>query len=209
MPASRLDTRPAPHRAIEPRIVYPGTPVALLSSTNPDGSPNLAPMSSFWALGRTALLGLGAWGQTRANLERTGECVINLADASLWRAVERLAPLTGKDPPPEHVLAYGGRFEPDKFRAAGLTPEPADLVLPPRVAECRLQLEARVASLDPIAGEPDTVAVQARIVRVHAAGDLIGRGDRIDPGAWRPLIYSFRRYHTLGPELGRSFREGR
>ena len=45
-------------RAIEPKILYFGTPVALISSQNEDGSTNLAPISSFWALGWTAMLGL-------------------------------------------------------------------------------------------------------------------------------------------------------
>src|SRR5271169_307875 len=39
------------HKTIEPTILYFGTPVALISTLNPDGSPNLAPMSSAWWLG--------------------------------------------------------------------------------------------------------------------------------------------------------------
>ena len=39
---------------IEPKILYFGTPVALVSSVNEDGSIEiLAPISSFWALGWT------------------------------------------------------------------------------------------------------------------------------------------------------------
>src|SRR5580704_2526100 len=41
----------AEFRTIEPKIPYFGTPVALISSLNEDGTTNLAPMSSFWALG--------------------------------------------------------------------------------------------------------------------------------------------------------------
>jgi flavin reductase (DIM6/NTAB) family NADH-FMN oxidoreductase RutF len=41
----------AEFRTIEPKILYFGTPVALISSLNEDGATNLAPMSSFWALG--------------------------------------------------------------------------------------------------------------------------------------------------------------
>lgn len=208
-PLSAAGPAPDTHRVIEPRIIYPGTPVVLLTTENPDRSFNLAPMSSFWALGWTALLGLGGAGQSRANLDRTGECVINLAEASLWRAVERLAPLTGRNPPPEHVRAYGGRFEPDKFAAAGLTPRPSHLVSPPRVAECPLQLEARAVAIRPLEHEPDAVAVEARILRVHGDVALIGEAGRVDPARWQPLLYNFRRYHGLGPELGRSFREGR
>ena len=50
------------HVQIEPSILYFGTPVVLLSTLNEDGSPNLAPMSSAWALGYTVMLGLGASG---------------------------------------------------------------------------------------------------------------------------------------------------
>ena len=39
------------HLTIEPSILYVGTPVALLSTVNEDGTVNLAPMSSAWALG--------------------------------------------------------------------------------------------------------------------------------------------------------------
>jgi flavin reductase (DIM6/NTAB) family NADH-FMN oxidoreductase RutF len=45
-------------RTIEPKILYFGTPVALVSSLNEDGTTNLAPISSFWALGWTLVLGL-------------------------------------------------------------------------------------------------------------------------------------------------------
>jgi flavin reductase (DIM6/NTAB) family NADH-FMN oxidoreductase RutF len=197
------------HRVIQPKIIYPGTPVVLLSSVNPDGSANLAPMSSFWALGRTALLGLGRNGQTCANLERTGQCVINFPGPELWPAVERLAPLTGRNPPAPHVRAYGGRYEPDKFGAAGLTPVSSDLVQPPRVQECELQLEARVVAMRALEDEPDCVAVEVRVLRVHAAaGILKANRQHIDPDRWRPLLYNFRCYYGVGPELGRSFREG-
>jgi flavin reductase (DIM6/NTAB) family NADH-FMN oxidoreductase RutF len=200
----------ASYRAIEPRIIYPGTPVALIASTNPDGSANLAPMSSFWALGWTALLGLGRGGQTCGNLERTGECVINLPGPRLWQAVERLAPLSGKDPPPPHVLAYGGRFERDKFAAARLEPIASEIVRPPRVRDCDLQLEGRVVAIRPLEHEPDAAAVEVRVLRIHAAPDILKPdGRQVDPARWHPLLYNFRCYHGLGPELGRSFREGR
>ena len=71
------------HRTIDPTILYFGTPVALISTLNEDGSPNLAPMSSAWWLGWTCMLGLGQMSQTSANLVRTRECVINLPSASL------------------------------------------------------------------------------------------------------------------------------
>src|SRR5580704_6824280 len=80
-------------RTIEPKILYFGNPVALISSLNGDGQTNLAPISSFWALGWTLFLGLLDETQTADNLARHRECVVNVPSPDLWQAVEKLAPL--------------------------------------------------------------------------------------------------------------------
>ena len=46
--------------AIEPAILYFGTPVVLISTLNDDGTSNLAPMSSAFWLGWRCILGLDA-----------------------------------------------------------------------------------------------------------------------------------------------------
>jgi flavin reductase (DIM6/NTAB) family NADH-FMN oxidoreductase RutF len=78
-------------RVIEPSVLYFGTPVALVSSVNPDGSSNLSPISSVWALADRLARGLGLEGQAIANLMRDGDCVVNLPNAELWPQAERLA----------------------------------------------------------------------------------------------------------------------
>ncbi|HEY7834184.1 MAG TPA: flavin reductase family protein, partial [Ktedonobacterales bacterium] len=144
--------------------------------------------------------------QTAANLARTGECVLNLPSADLWQAVERLAPLTGKYPVPEYKLPTF-RYERNKFGAAGLTPLPSICVAPPRVAECPLQLETLVRDMRPLHGDDaDALAVEVEVVRVHAHRAIIQDEGRISPAAWQPLIYNFRHYFGLGPELGKTFR---
>ncbi|MDQ0697620.1 MULTISPECIES: flavin reductase family protein [unclassified Streptomyces] len=193
------------HVTITPSILYFGTPVVLLSTENENGSFNLAPMSSAWALGHVIVLGLGAEGQTAHNLRSRHGLVVNLPAPAQWPAVERLAPLTGRTPVPVDKRA-SFRFEPDKFAAAGLRPQPSELVRPPRVAECPMQLEARVAR-----AQPDTsgefVIVEAHVLKVHADPRIVLTGSQhVDPAAWSPLIYNFRHYFGLGPELGRSFR---
>jgi len=193
-----------PHRVITPSILYIGTPVVLVSTCNPDGSPNLAPMSSAWALGQYMVLGLGGEGQTAANLTRTGECVLNFPAAEQWGAVERLAPLTGKFPVPLDK-AQQFRFHADKFGAADLTPIPSQLIAPPRALECPLQFEARVQASYPF-GDGDTLVVIVEVVRVHAHPTLVIDDNHIAPQRWRPLIYNFRHYFGLGPELGKTFR---
>src|ERR1700753_3629559 len=101
-------------RTIEPKILYFGTPVAIISSLNEDGQTNLAPMSSFWALGWTLVLGLLDDTKTSENFDRHAECVVNLPSPDMFRQVEKLAPLTGKNPVPE-LKAKQFRFEADKF----------------------------------------------------------------------------------------------
>ncbi|MFH8369373.1 flavin reductase family protein [Streptomyces sp. NPDC018031] len=193
------------HLVIRPSILYFGTPVALLSTENEDGSGNLAPVSSVWALGPHVVLGVGCASRTARNLAARPEVVINLPSPGLWESVERLAPLTGAYPVPEAKRAKF-RYEPDKFSAAGLSPQPSELVRPARVAECALQLEARVTAAPP-GGGGSFLTVECEVVRVHAAEHIVVPGTQhIDPAAWSPLIYNFRHYHGLAPEIGHSFR---
>ncbi|TDD18743.1 flavin reductase family protein [Kribbella turkmenica] len=193
------------HVTIEPSILYVGTPVALLSTENADGTPNLAPMSSAWALGDIVVLGLGASGRTADNLRHRPEVVISFPPPEQWEAVERLAPLTGRDPVPDHKRARF-RFEREKFEAAGLTPVPSQVVGPPRVAECPLQFEASVVRME-VGADGNFLVVQAKVLRVHADERIVVPGTSyVDPGVWSPLVYNFRHYFGLGPELGESFR---
>src|SRR5579863_7220166 len=98
MDKTQTDSR---FRSIAPKILYFGNPVALISSLNEDGTPNLAPISSFWALGWTMTLGLLNETKTLKNLNERPECVLNIPSPGMWRQVEELAPLTGQNPVPD------------------------------------------------------------------------------------------------------------
>jgi len=192
------------HKTIEPTILYFGTPVALISTLNPDGSLNLAPMSSAWWLGWSCMLGLGQMGQTSDNLIRTRECVINLPSADLVTHVDRLALTTGKNPVPEKKRQWGYRYEPDKFGTAGLTPVASESVAPPRVRECPVQMEGIVHDFRSFGKNVGANAFEVHIVKLHVHEELlIGDGVRphIDPVRWRPLIMSFCRFFGVGEEV--------
>ena len=196
------------HAVIDPAILYFGTPVVLVSSTNADGSANLAPMSSAWWLGRSCMLGFGARSLTPQNIMRTGECVLNLPSVAQVEAVDRLARTTGSDPVPPHKAAMGYRHEREKFARAGLTPSASDLVAAPRATECPVAMEAELEAVHPLAvRDPQRrgalVSLELRIVRVHVheAVRMTGHRDRIDPDRWRPLIMSFQRFYGLSPEV--------
>src|SRR3979411_435133 len=117
---------------IEPAILYFGTPVVLIGSSNEDGSFNLAPMSSAWWVGWRCMLGLALCSKTTENMIRTGECVLNLPSADLVAAVARLARTTGSDPVPLGKVYRGYRHEKDKFGISGLTVLPGETVDAPR-----------------------------------------------------------------------------
>lgn len=185
------------------KVLYFGTPVVLISSRNEDGSANLAPMSSAWWLGQSAMLGMGNSAQTTANLLRERECVLNLPSSSMVEAVDRIALTTGKASVPDHKLSKGYRYEPDKFAAAGLTEQPSDLVRPPRVAECPIQMECRVVAAHPFGSPtPHATAFTVEVLRTHVEADLLIPGTHyVDPLRWDPLIMKFCEFFGGGHNL--------
>jgi len=194
------------HKTIDPTILYFGTPVALISSMNEDGSPNLAPMSSAWWLGWSCMLGLGQMGQTSENLIRTRECVINLPSVEQVSNVDRLAMTTGRDPVPDKKRGWGYRHEADKFGLAGFTPVASEAVAPPRVLECPVQLEGIVHEVRPFGKNVAANAFEVHIVKLHVDESLLVAGSdpqrpHIDPLKWRPLIMSFCRFFGIGDEV--------
>jgi flavin reductase (DIM6/NTAB) family NADH-FMN oxidoreductase RutF len=192
---------------IRPKILYFGTPVVLIATADGRGNVNLSPMSSAWALGNTVVLGLSVLGKTLENLKATGECTLNFPDQTLWRNVEKLAPLTGKNPVPFQKMGTF-RYESDKFSAASLHPVPSEVVKPPRVKECEIQMECTVRNIYDM-GEQDgqlAAIVETNVIAVYANKKVILDDTHVNVKEWKPLIYSFRHYFTLGDELGKSFR---
>ncbi len=141
--------------------------MVLISTENPDGTTNIAPMSSAWWIGKTAMLGLGADSQTFRNLSQRPAVVLNLVDGQAVDAVDRLALLTGRSDVPESKAARGYTYEHDKFAAAGLTPTEFENGGPLGVAECLIQLQGRVRTISSIDGEDSGIrAIEVAITAV-------------------------------------------
>jgi flavin reductase (DIM6/NTAB) family NADH-FMN oxidoreductase RutF len=192
------------HVVSKPNILYFGTPVALLSTVNEDGTANLSPMSSTIFVSWRCLLGLQANSKTVENLRRTGEMVINMASVEQVSAVDRLAKTTGTAIVPPDKVARGFRYEKHKFETAGLTPVPSELIAPPRVLECPIQLEALLVAERPLdEGGPlegFLTTFEMRVHRIHVDETILmdGYADRIDPDKWRPLLFNFQQFYGLG-----------
>lgn len=191
---------------ITPSVLYYGTPVILLSSLNEDGSTNISPLSSSWALGDYLVLGIANSGKAIENLNRCPECVINVPNPSLWRHVERIASYTGRLEVPEWKQQIGFCYEKNKFDKAGLTPVEALKVQPYRIAECPIQIEGSVKDIHRPGDQDLFSSVTVEANTVHAHQEIVEDGSHIDVGKWSPLIYNFRHYYGLGPLLGKTFR---
>lgn len=208
----RLEYRVKEHITIHPSVLYVGTPVALISTLNSDGSTNLSPMSSVWALGDRVVLGMTTSSQGGENLRREGECVINFPSSGQWKQVEKLARATGRSPVPPHKQATGYLFEPDKFAAANLTSSASEKVKPLRVAECPIQFETKLlAKHQPTElsqSRPESFIIfETQVVQVHAHREIVIPGtNHIDTSQWSPLLYVFRHYFGTGRDLGRTFK---
>lgn len=201
------------HIVIEPSVLYVGTPVVLLTSLNPDGTTNISPMSSAWTLFDRIVLGLTSSSKGRENAERERQVVLNFPAPDLWRKIEAIAPTTGRNPVPSHKEKIGYRFESDKFDVGDFTPQAADLVRPLRIAECPIQFEAEIVASHAPGGEwpserpEDFRIIEAKVIRVHAHESIVVPGtNHIDTSRWSPLLYVFRHYFGVGPDLGRTFK---
>ncbi len=199
-------------RSIKLSILYFGTPVALMTTLNADGSSNISVMSSAWALADRIVLGLGVHGQGFNNLERCGEAVINLPSSDMHAAVERIAATTGHDPVPTYKVAMGYSYVRNKFALAGWSEAQSIVVKPSRILECPLQLEAKVLAVH--ACSPDELGladecriVEMQVMQVHAHENMVFTGtNHVDTSQWSPLLYVFRHYFGFAQKLGTNFR---
>ncbi|MGQ3479488.1 flavin reductase family protein [Paenibacillus sp. TY11] len=193
-------------KTINPSILYYGTPVILLNTLNEDGTTNISPISSSWALGDCVVLGIGIGGKAFENMKRHPECVINVPGPSMWENVEHLAPYTGKNPVPVEKKKNGFTYQKDKYEVSGLTSIDSSLVKPARIRECPIQIEAKVKEVRIPEHSPYFAIVETQAIQVHVHQDMILGENHIDPAKWSPLIYNFRHYFGLGEQLGKTFR---
>lgn len=119
-------------------------------------------------------------------ISRTGEFVLNITTEKLARATDWCGVRSGRD--------Y------NKFHYLHLTPQPAQQVKAPLIAESPLNIECRVAEIRPLGSHDMFIA---DVVAVDAEETLIDKGT----GAFQfnhahPIAYSHGKYYTLGDKLG-------
>jgi flavin reductase (DIM6/NTAB) family NADH-FMN oxidoreductase RutF len=156
-------------------------PIAFVSSLDTRGIRNLAPFSFFTGVSADPPVilfcptvrpedpgrGLATHKDTLLNVIATREFVVNVVTEGI---AERMN-LTSAQVPPDV----------DEFELAGLTPEPSEVVKPPRVAESPVQMECRLRQTIEVSDRPSGgTIVLGEVVRFHVNEALMEKF-RIDP----------------------------
>ncbi|MGV9796854.1 flavin reductase family protein [Mycobacterium sp. NPDC003449] len=152
-------------------------PIAWTSTISGDGVPNLAPFSFFTVVSSQPpliLLSLeylctGRLKDSAANIEATGEFVVNIAPAEMAQAVE--------------LTSTQVDASVDEFELAGVTAMPCRHVRPPRIAESPISLECRLHTTVQPGSDRLVIGEVLAFHLDHAVLDADGRVDidRLDP----------------------------
>jgi flavin reductase (DIM6/NTAB) family NADH-FMN oxidoreductase RutF len=153
-------------------------PIAWTSTVSADGVNNLAPFSFFTVVSSEppmVLLSLeyldgGVLKDSAANIEATGEFVVNIAPSAQATAVD--------------LTSESFDADVDEFALAGLTAVASRRVRPCRVAEAPISLECRLHSTF----QPGTDRlVVGEVLAFHVARRVLGQDGRIDVALVDPL----------------------
>ena len=163
-------------------------PAVLVSCAAPGRRPNIITLA--WAgtvCSEPPMVGLGIRPSRLSHelIEAAGEFVVNLPHRALLRATDYCGVVSGRDA--------------DKFTALGLTARPGREVKAPLIAECPVNLEARLDRIIPL-GSHDLFL--GEILAVHIEEELLDEKGRIDPGKFDTFAYGTGGYWAIGPVLG-------
>ncbi len=154
-------------------------PIALVTTRNPDGSDNAAPMSFFNVVSHDPpilVLGIqprrdGRDKDTLANLRRTGEFVVNMVDMALA--------------PGMAITAMPVEPGVDELALAGLTAAPGARVAASRIAESPCSMECRV---ERCIDWPGRTLVLGQVQHMRVRDDCLdAAGHDVDPAGYRPI----------------------
>jgi len=165
------------------------TPAGLITSVDEEGRPNIITLGEIFNISifKPLIMGIAIRPATYSNalIKRTGEFVINLTTAEMVEKVDRCGLVSGRD-----------GF--DKFAMAGLTPLKASIVKPPLIAECPVNLECRVLSVQSV-GDHDLFL--GEVVASHADEEVLDEKGHLDFEKIGLLVYMTGSYWTLGKKL--------
>ena len=159
-------------------------PIAFVSTVSLDGIFNAAPFSFFnavcsdppvlcFAVSRPSSRGSNGKKDTLANIEATGEFVVNIVSEDFATQMN----LTAGDYPAEV----------DEFSLTGLTPVKSEVVKPPRVGQSRVNFECKLTQNIVVSERPNgSNLILGEAVCIHVDEEVLD-GSRIDPHRLRAV----------------------
>jgi flavin reductase (DIM6/NTAB) family NADH-FMN oxidoreductase RutF len=96
-------------------------------------------------------------------IDQTGEFVVNIPWPDMETVSDFVGTTTGRDT--------------DKWRESGLTPLPAEIVQPPLIAECPVNIECRVVEKLTL---PSHTLFVAQVLALHAEKEILDRHGEVD-----------------------------
>jgi flavin reductase (DIM6/NTAB) family NADH-FMN oxidoreductase RutF len=152
-------------------------PIALASTIDKQGRPNLSPFSFFNIFGANPPIAIFSPARrvrdntekhTLANIKEVGEVVINVVSYAIVQQVS----LSSCEYPQ-------GQSE---FEKAGLTPIPSELIKPFRVKESPVQLECKVRDIIYTGNQGGAGnLIVCEVIRMHIAESVLGGDGKIEP----------------------------
>jgi len=146
-------------------------PIAWVSTVDPSGNLNLAPFSFFTVasvnppiLCFSPLLKENSIEKdTLANINQTGEFVVNIVSYNLAQAMNRTS-----GPYPSEV---------NEFDVAGVTPKESTFVKPPCVADSLVNFECKLQQIIPLGSEPMAGnLILGNVCNIHIDPDIVRNG---------------------------------
>lgn len=165
-------------------------PIAWTSTVSPDGVANLAPFSFFTVVSSQPplillsleYLGAGRLKDSAANIEATGEFVVNIAPAAMACAVE--------------LTSAQVDAAVDEFKMAKVTPVPCRHVRPPRLAESPISLECRLHTT--VQPGSDRLVI-GEVLAFHLDRRVLDADGRVDIARLDPLARTAAHFARLQP----------
>ena len=181
---------PLKKRRIKPfRPVYP-SPAALITCVDAKGNPNIITLGETFnvSVSDPVILGIAIAPARYSHglISESREFTINLPTADILEAMDRCGNASG-------------RKVKDKFSAYGLTPLPASEIRAPLIAECPVNIECRLLSVQTV-GDHDLFLGEA--AAVHVDEDKLTDDDNILTDRLGTIVFMHWEYWSLGQKLG-------
>ncbi|MBT3374517.1 MAG: flavin reductase family protein [Lentisphaerae bacterium] len=171
------------------RPVFP-SPAGLVTSVDAEGRPNIITLGEIFniSIREPVIVGIAIAKPrySHALISASKEFVVNLPTADMVATVDHCGMVSGRNV--------------DKFAAYGLTALPAAEVAAPLIAECPVNIECRVLSVQEI-GDHDLFA--GEVVAVHVDEDGVTPDGTVSTSSVDPLCFMNWEYWTTGQPLGR------